>query len=177
MDRNYTVTRFETDIPVEELITGYFDYKKTHELCKACPGYAGTWACPPFDFEPEDFLRQYSVFRLITDRISNEGADDVEEAQQRLFTEKDRYDQEMMDLEKSIPGSYGMAAQECVQCKKCARLSGHPCIHPDRMRYSLESIGCFPVELVRDKFGFDILWSDGQSIPEYYVLAAGILIK
>ena len=108
MDRNYTVTRFETDIPVDELISKYFDYSKTHELCKACSGYAGTWACPPFDFEPEDFLRQFSVFHLIVDRIDNSGAANVDEAQDRLFTEKDRYDAEMLELEKATPGSYGM---------------------------------------------------------------------
>ena len=177
MDRNYSVTRFEKELSIDELLSTYFDFEKTHKLCSACSGYAQTWACPPFDFEPEDFFRQYSVFRLIVDRIDNAGAADVDEAQQRLFTEKDRYDQEMLDLEKSIPGSYGLAAQECVQCKKCARLSGHPCVHPDKMRYSLEAIGCFPVELVHDKFGFDILWSDGESIPEYYLLVAGVLKK
>jgi predicted metal-binding protein len=114
---------------------------------------------------------------MIVDRIDNSGAANVDEAQDRLFSEKDRYDAEMLELEKATPGSYGMAAQECVQCKKCARLSGHPCVHPDKMRYSLESIGAFPVKLVHDKFGFDILWSDGESIPEYYLLVAGLLKK
>ena len=124
-----------------------------------------------------------AVKLLVRDAVLAEGATvfdgsvTADEAQQRLFTEKDRYDQEMLDLEKSIPGSYGLAAQECVQCKKCARLSGHPCVHPDKMRYSLEAVGCFPVELVHDKFGFDILWSDGESIPEYYLLVAGVLLK
>lgn len=177
MERNYTVTRFETELTMEELLSEYFDFNKTHELCKACSGYAQTWACPPFDFEPEDFLRQFSVFHLIVDRIDNSNAKDVDEAQEWLFIEKDRYDSEMLELEKNNPGSYGMAAQECVQCKKCARLSGHPCVHPDKMRYSLESIGAFPVKLVHDKFGFDILWSDGESIPEYYLLVAGLLKK
>lgn len=177
MERNYTVTRFETELTMEELLSEYFDFNKTHELCKACSGYSQTWACPPFDFEPEDFLRQFSAFHLIVDRIDNSNAKDVDEAQEWLFTEKDRYDSEMLELEKNTPGSYGMAAQECVQCKKCARLSGHPCVHPDKMRYSLESIGAFPVKLVRDKFGFDILWSDGESIPEYYLLVAGLLKK
>ncbi len=94
MDRNYSVTRFETELSIDELLSKYFDFEKTHKLCSACSGYAQTWACPPFDFEPEDFFRQYSVFRLIVDRIDNAGAADVDEAQQRLFTEKDRYDQD-----------------------------------------------------------------------------------
>ena len=163
---------------MEELIDNYFDYEKTHKLCQACSGYAGTWACPPFDFDPREYLEGFSTFRLIVDKIDNRNASSVEEAQEWLFKEKTRYDHEMLDLEKTYPeGSQAMAAQECQECKTCARLSNHPCVHPDRMRYSLESIGSFPVKIVKDKFGFDILWSDGTTIPEYYLLVAGVLIK
>ena len=94
-----------------------------------------------------------------------------------LFAEKERYDKEMRNMEALYPGSYGMAAQECQACKKCARLSDHPCVHPEIMRYALEALGCFPVQMVKDKLGFDILWSDGTSIPEYYLLVAGVLMK
>ena len=38
-----------------------------------------------------------------------------------------------------------LAAQECTLCKKCVRLSGHPCVHPDKMRYALESLGMLAV--------------------------------
>lgn len=77
----------------------------------------------------------------------------------------------------ACPGSKALAAQECTLCKKCARLSGHPCVHPDKMRYALESLGMLAVKMVKDCFGFDILWSDGTSIPEYYLLVGGILEK
>lgn len=177
MTDKYRITRHEADISIDELIEKYFDYPATHEKCKACSGYAGTWACPPFDFDPEDFLRQFTNFRLIVDKIDNSKASSVDEAQEWLFAEKERYDKEMRDMEALYPGSYGMAAQECQACKKCARLSNHPCVHPEIMRYALEALGCFPVQMVKDKLGFDILWSDGTSIPEYYLLVAGVLMK
>ena len=177
MSGNYKVTRYETDIPMEELLRDYFDYEKTHKLCQACSGYAGTWGCPPFDFDPKEYLMQFSNFHMVVDKIDNSNATSVDEAQEWLFKEKTRYDRDMLDIEAANPGSQAMAAQECQYCKTCARLSGHPCIHPDLMRYSLESIGSFPVNLVHDKLGFDILWSDGSSIPEYYLLVAGVLMK
>ena len=177
MEKKYTVTRFEKDISIMELLEKYFDYEFTHEKCRECPGYQGTWSCPPFDFDPKDFLEQYSNFHLVVDKIDNSGASSVEEAQEWLFAEKERYDREVREMEIGHPGYYGMAAQECQACKKCARLSGHPCVHPDIMRYGLEALGCFPVQIVHDKLGFDIIWSDGNSIPEYYLLVAGILMK
>ena len=177
MAEKYKVTRYEQDMPIDELLEKYFDYGSTHEKCKACPGYAETWSCPPFDFDPKEFFRQFSTYRIIVDKIDNSQAESVDQAQEWLFKEKERYDREMRELEAVYPGSYGMAAQECQACKKCARLSGHPCIHPDVMRYGLEALGAFPVKLVHDKLGFDILWSDGTSIPEYYLLVAGVLMK
>ena len=43
------------------------------------------------------------------------------------------------------------------------------------MRYALESLGMLAVNLVKDQFGFDVLWSDGKSVPAYYLLVGGIL--
>ena len=83
----------------------------------------------------------------------------------------------MLDLESDFPGSISLAAQECNLCKKCARLQNRPCVHPDSMRYALESLGMLAVNMVRDCFGFDALWSDGTSVPEYYLLVGGLLTK
>lgn len=173
----YTLERFETYISIDELMENYFDFGITHEKCKQCSGYKGTWACPAFDFDPAEWVRQFSRLHFIVDKVPNTGTTTVEEAQNRLFAEKTPFDTEMRELEAALPGSYGMAAQECVACTKCARLSGHPCVHPDIMRYGPESIGILVAKTVREKFGFDLQWSDGTSIPEYYVLAAGVFEK
>ena len=176
MEKNaYTVERSEAMVPVDELLSEYFDFPETLSKCRECPGYGLTWSCPELDFDPEDFLRGFRRFHLIVDKVYNQGTSSPEEAQQRLFIEKRRYDKEMRDIEAGIPGSYALAAQECVECGTCARQFGKPCVHPDIMRFGLEAIVCFPVKLVKDKCGFDILWSDGTSIPEYYLLVAGVL--
>ena len=52
-----------------------------------------------------------------------------------------------------------------------------PTMYPDSMRYALESLGMLAVKMVPDCFGFDILWSDGKSIPQYYLLVGGLLTK
>ncbi|MEY8298336.1 DUF2284 domain-containing protein [Emergencia timonensis] len=171
----YQKQRFEARIATEELIEKYFDPAVTLAKCRACPGFASTWSCPDFDFDPLDFWKGFSKFHLIVDRISNEGAASVAAAKDRLFAEKSLYDAEMLALEKERPGSCALAAQECAHCTKCARLAGKPCLHPEQMRYALESLGMLCVNLVKDQFGFDVLWSDGKSVPAYYLLVGGIL--
>lgn len=177
MDINYRKERFEVYLDMQETIEKYYDYSLTYSRCSECSGFAGTWACPGFDFEPKEYWQQFSQLHFIVDRISNEGTSSVDEAQNRLFAEKKLYDEEMLEIEKGIEGSKALAAQECTQCKKCARLNGHPCLHPDKMRYAVESLGLLAVKMVPDCFGFDILWSDGTSIPDYYLLVGGVLEK
>lgn len=173
----YQKKRFETYIAMDELLAKYYDFDRTLAKCRACPGFSAAWSCPKFDFCPKDFWKQFTRLHLIVDKISNQGASSPKEAQERLFGEKTLYDAEMLSREKEIPGSRALAAQECVHCNKCARLAGKPCIHPERMRYALESLGIIAVDLVKDQFGFEILWSDGTNIPSYYLLVGGILEK
>ncbi|MBR5315935.1 MAG: hypothetical protein IKU44_04005 [Firmicutes bacterium] len=173
----YQLERFETYISIDELMENYFDFDITHERCSKCELYQGTWACPAFDFDPADFVKGFSRFHFIVDRVPTADAATVDDAQNRLFAEKTPFDTEMREREKELPGSYGLAAQECVACKTCARQVGKPCIHPDIMRYGPESIGLLAVKMIEEKFGFPVLWSDGTSIPDYYVLAAGVLEK
>ncbi|HKM28758.1 MAG TPA: DUF2284 domain-containing protein [Anaerovoracaceae bacterium] len=173
----YIIERFETYVDVKEMLEKYYDRSTTLAKCKGCPGFALTWTCPEFDFDPADFWKQYSQFHFIVDRVFTNGTSSFEEARERLYSEKPFYDEEMRSLEKETPGATALAAQECVKCKKCARLAGIGCIHPEVMRYALESTGMLAVNLVKDKFGFDVLWSDGTSIPEYYLLVGGVLEK
>lgn len=173
----YKKERFETVLSLEELMGEYYDLQLTAEKCRQCTGYRKTWSCPEFHFNPTDFLKGFSTFRFIVDRVSNQGARTPEEAQNRLFYEKSFFDREMRELEASVPGSYALAAQECVQCDKCARLWGRPCIHPEIMRYGPEALGMLVVKLIEDKFHFIVQWSDGISVPDYYVLAGGIMLS
>ena len=100
-----------------------------------------------------------------------------EAAEQRLYTEKPRFNKEMLALEKETPDSEALYAEECDECKECARLICEPCRLPHIMRYSIESLGGCGVKMVKDLFDFDVVWSDGKSIPEYYILLGGLLLK
>jgi predicted metal-binding protein len=171
----YEKKRFETRISVDTVLEKYYDFTTTYSRCQKCPGYGQTWSCPDFDFDPADFWKTFKTFHLIVDQISNAGAKTAKDAMDRLFMEKDRFDLEMREIEKTLPGSYALAAQECVRCKRCSRLSGLPCVHPEVMRYGPEAIGILAINMVRETFQLETLWSDGISIPDYYLLIGGII--
>ncbi len=173
----YKIERFTAEIRIEHFMEKFFEGETVLQKCRECSGFAQTWSCPDFDFDTADYWRRFNTYQVICDRISMEGVQSPEEAQQRLFAEKPRFNEEMLALEKTCPSSEALYAEECDQCKVCARLSGKPCRFPQIMRYSIESLGGCGVKLVENLFGFKILWSDGTSVPAYYVLLGGLLKK
>lgn len=175
MNKNYTVKRFHSHIDINEIIDNYFDFDTTYERCKACSGFAGTWSCPSYSFDTKRYFEKFNKLHLIVDRVSNEGCTSLAEAENRLSAEKKVFDKEMRNLEKKHFGNTALAAQECVNCDPCNRKLGEPCSHPEVMRYSLESLGVITTKLIKDKFDFEILWSEGNDVPEYYVLVGGLL--
>lgn len=171
----YQKQRFIKEITINDFLSRYFDGERILQKCRECPGFSKTWSCPEFDFAPQDYWKQFSVYQVICEKISMAGVKSPREAEERLYLEKPIFNREMLELEKQVPGSKALYAEECDECRTCARLSGKPCRFPEIMRYSIESLGGCGVEMVSDLFGFDVLWSDGTSIPEYYVLLGGLL--
>jgi len=171
----YKIERFTAEIGIDEFIKKYYQGEKILQKCRECSGFAKAWSCPDFDFDTEEYWKQFDVYEVICDKISMEGVQTPQEAEQRLYKEKPRFNKEMLALEAATPDSRALYAEECDECKECARLIGKPCRLPHIMRYSIESLGGCGVALVEDLFGFSPVWSDGTSIPDYYILLGGLL--
>lgn len=171
----YEKERFVKEISMDQFLDRYFDGERILQKCRECSGFAKTWSCPEFDFAPKDYWKQFSVYRVICDRISMKGVTSPREAEERLYREKPIFNGEMLALERKEPGSRALYAEECDECKTCARLTGKPCRFPEIMRYSIESLGGCGVKLVSELFGFEVLWSDGTTVPDYYILLGGLL--
>ena len=55
--------------------------------------------------------------------------------------------------------------------------SGKPCVHPDEMRYSIESLGGDVVKTAAELLGTEIKWAASGELPEYFLLVGGLLEK
>ena len=58
--------------------------------------------------------------------------------------------------------------------KRCSRIEGKPCKHPDKVQPSLEAFGFDMVKTAKNVLGLEIKWNKGLLIPEYLTLACGI---
>ena len=87
--------------------------------------------------------------------------------------------EELLELEKSLGGyAFGFVGT-CPYCSgaPCARVSGEPCRHPDKVRPSLEAFGFDMSKTAIDLLGLEIKWSQGELIPEYLTLVCGVFYQ
>lgn len=56
---------------------------------------------------------------------------------------RDALTEELFIRELELPGSQSLSAGSCRICRinHCARKNGEPCRFPDKLRYSIESLG------------------------------------
>jgi predicted metal-binding protein len=180
------VTTLTHEVPMAEFIENCVDVPRFMGACASCGGYGKRWACPPYDFDPAGIWERYSSILLYCKHIEIPESmrektyepDELAETYNGIFS---RVKAEMLDelfaLEAEREGSLALSAGGCDICARCARQDGLPCIRPEKMRWSVESIGGDVVKSLRDYFGLEIEWAKDGKLPGHFNLLGGLLIK
>lgn len=172
----YTVENYTADISVDEYIARFRDEERFLELCRMCSNFGNSWGCPPFDFDTEAFLRQYTFAHLMAAKITPKDNDiPVEETQRFIMPERIRIERELLDMEKKYGGRSFAYIGKCLHCpdRGCMRTCGKPCLHPEKVRPSLEAFGFDISKTLSELFGIELLWGKDGKLPEYLVLVSG----
>lgn len=175
----YTLQKFERKIPVTDYISDYVNVNEFLEYCRSCPNFDKVWSCPSYDFEPEEYWRKYSSLYVLGYKINFDGSESEERSLKIMAEVKEKITRELFELEKTHPGSVSLSAGSCSLCGKgnCTRISGKPCRYPEKMRYSIESLGGNVGKTVHDLLGIPLEWIEEGKVPSYFVLVGGLLEK
>lgn len=169
---------------IEELKNNFWDIEKFEGFCKQCKNYGKLWSCPPYNFSIEEYVDRYKYVYIVGVKIIFDedtlSSINTKEKISNYTTEtlhfmKNKIMNEMLKLEKLYPNSTSLSAGGCNLCENCSKLKNVQCIHPDLMRYSLESLG-FDVGGVSSKLlNFELKWATETRLPDYFSLIAGIM--
>ena len=180
------VMTLTAEISCAEFIEGFVDVPRFLACCAECRNYGRTWACPPYDFDPMDIWHGYSSVLLYAKKVMvPEGETETEHDPHELYEAYERLlkpvKRELMDelyaLEAKNPGSLALSAGGCDYCTECTRGAGLPCRQPERMRYSVESIGGDVLKCIRELMHEEVLWAENGHLPKHYILLGGLLKK
>ncbi len=165
--------RLAAETDMESFISKYVRPEEFILQCKACPNYGKLWSCPPYDFDVMGFWKRYKKLKLVAYKIISD--DNGEKMRLSMEAARKRLDGELEREETQLPGGLRLAAGCCGLCPSCSRPEGKPCRHPDMMRYSMESLGADVVNSLKELLGLELQWMSKDRIPEYMVLAGGML--
>ena len=180
------VEEYWADAPMKELRENCVDVPKFLECCKLCPNYGKVWSCPPYSFDPQDIWNSYGSVRLYCRKVLfTEEARAVAYLPEELGViskklmqkEQDAFLAKLNELEYLHRGSMALAAGSCSVCATCARQCGERCRYPEKIRYSLESLGADVGRIAKDYFGQTIVWGENGHLPEYFLLVGGLLVQ
>jgi len=177
----YTTKQLTAKIDVGTYLRDFVNVEEFLECCKECPNYGKVWSCPPYDFNVEEYWRQYKEIEFFGVRI--EFDDEVktgswEEVYDSIVTvEKQKLTEMLYEKEKEVPGSISLSAGSCRLCKSCARLCDKPCVNKENMRYSIESLGGNVGKTCTKILKQELLWCEEGKMPDHFILVCALLKK
>ena len=162
----YKTEEIRATVGTGEYVRECVDVEKFFKRCQECKeGYHRRWSCPPFDFRPLQKWLEYDRLTLIGVAVYFERNTTPEEALKALGEEKEKRLAQLLEEEKD--GTLVLSAGKCDACEKCARENNLPCRKPDKMRYSIESLGGDVVKTAEKYLGKPLLWIKDGKVPEY----------
>lgn len=163
-------------------INCYFDFIELEKIkirkkffsdkCRLkCENFNKRHCCPPHAPDFNDYLKNHNAFLilLMTLNLNQLPSSEFEEYRKIEFgnliiKEKTETIMRFMEIflkEKSL--SLG----ECASCVSCPKETGGPCLYPEKMRYSLGSLGVDCDTLAKELFGVPLLWYKNGKAPKY----------
>lgn len=167
---------------VGEYLARFRDPERFIAFCRACGSYRACWSCPPFDFDADAYLGRYRTAWLIGTQIFPDAAslsagtdDSVSFGREIIRRARRPLDDFLLSLEKKYAAGRAFFAGTCLLCPpgECSRRERRPCLHPERVRPSLEAFGLDLERTAAEYLGIRMQWSYDGELPAYFTLVSG----
>lgn len=177
----YTSETLTRTVPMSEFMGDLVDVPRFLGYCMDCPNHGQFWSCPPYAFDPAEVWPRYGALLLYARKLVFR-KDRLFPGERRAFEKeelpkiKEAMARELLAMEADRPGSRALFPGRCEWCESCARLAGEPCRFPEKMRYSVESLGGDCGGAIERYFGEKLQWASGNALPEQIILLGGLLL-
>lgn len=137
-------------------------------MCKSgCKNFNKKYSCPPCSPGFHSCTKGYALLLVLLLRIRLNQLKDYRDYHKLRVGNaviKPRIEKVMRALETN---NKFLGTGACRLCKPCKKALNKPCRYPDKMRFSLESLGVDCNQLTEDVFNFPLLWYKDKTAPEY----------
>lgn len=184
----YQIEESARVVDLKDYLNSYHKPDQFIKYCKGCDRYCKSWACPPFDFDTKDYFKPFRSIVIISTKIMphsslndwiKEGRCTMSELYKVLLRkERKRLDEILLKAESLFHGSRACFAGNCHFCKPedCTKQHGKACRFPEKIRPSIEALGCDVANTMSEVANIKLLWSKDGLLPQYYCLVSAILL-
>lgn len=138
------------------------------KMCRdGCRNFNKKHSCPPSMLDFKKYTKGYDKLLVVLLRIHLNQLKEYRQYHRLRVGNaviKPRIEKIMRLLEGN---SRFLGTGACRLCKPCKKSLNQPCKYPDKMRFSLESLGVDCNQLTKDTFHFPLLWYKDKTAPEY----------
>ncbi len=163
------------DIDLTEYIRDFRDVPRFEACCRACPAYGRSWSCPPLASDAGDMPARYRRITVYVTPVDVPPGTPADRAEALLAPVRRAMESRLLEAEHTTGGRASATIGRCLHCgdAPCRRASGLPCLHPDKVRPSLEALG-FDISLTLERlFGIKLEWGrDGMLPPRLHIVTA-----
>ncbi len=166
----YYIEKFEGFLPVSEI-----EHADSYKMsCEACEKHNKNLACPPYSPSFLEYIGNSDTARVFCLRMPQEYFKHLE-SEERYKTCFRKAASVLLDilLDYRKQGYIVAGCGPCLACEKCAvEGESKQCRNPDKMIYSLESLGTNLITLVKKCFDIELEWSSNEQYSDF-VCAVG----
>ena len=156
---------FDTIIPLSKI-----DYADKNKIaCEPCHKFGKNFACPPFSPSFKEYVGTHKYAKIICIRLPQEYFRHL--IQEEIYRACFQQAREILVKELLPYREKGFLIGGCGYCQACevcgAEQGVDSCIKPEKMIYSLESMGVNLTGLTKTCFDFDLEWSAGDNSADF----------
>ena len=172
--RKLQIEKLSVEIPVEKIIANKQEYS---HLCKiGCINFGQKYSCPPYSptfeaFAVECHLLTVLYYRVFLDQYLDTSPYNRVRASNSVI--KSLLDKELLTYKSN--GYKVVGSGSCRACKACGAKKNMKCKKPEKIIYSLESLGVNVNQLVLDCFKIELQWYRKGFSQQFTSVVGGVL--
>jgi predicted metal-binding protein len=172
--RELTIEKYTSILPINRI---YCDKLKFSKLCEqGCINFNQKYSCPPHSPSFKRYSNGATQLKVIYYQLHlNQYQELTPYNRVRASNSvlKSLLDRELLTFREQ--GYTIVGSGSCRACKPCGAKEGVRCKKPEKIIYSLESLGVDVTHLVNCCFGFDLQWYKKGFSQDFTSVVGGIL--
>ncbi len=159
------------ELTLEQLLAYHYP-EEVLGYCSRCKNYGRFWSCPPHSIDILEYLQRFQYAYVIGIKVPLDQSLAKDEALAYYHKQKIKLNESLQQLQSRLTDAKVLVAGECWYCKECSREKNQACVSPEKLSYSLESLGIKISALIEQEFNDKLQWQKDQMPDSLYVVQA-----